>query len=151
MTEHLGDEQGILIIDETGFVKKGTHSAGVQRQYSGTAGKLKVALKKPKGNVGWIITKCGSGRVGTGILRCCYWPMRSWLFCGYRRKKPPAGLIALSVSELRNLLSKLMKKTRETVEQILSWSDWRRRHQYRAQQCHYRRRDNPVLTDQLRL
>ncbi|WP_200897802.1 MULTISPECIES: transposase [Xenorhabdus] len=36
--EHLGDEQGILIIDETGFIKKGTHSAGVQRQYSGTAG-----------------------------------------------------------------------------------------------------------------
>ncbi|MDC9596107.1 hypothetical protein [Xenorhabdus anantnagensis] len=44
-----------------------------------------------------------------------------------------------------------MKKPRETVEQILSWSDWRRRHQYRAQQYHYRRRDNPVLTDQLRL
>ncbi|KMJ46950.1 transposase [Xenorhabdus khoisanae] len=40
ITEHLGDEQGILIIDETGFIKKGTHSAGVQRQYSGTAGRV---------------------------------------------------------------------------------------------------------------
>ncbi|WP_338885874.1 hypothetical protein [Xenorhabdus sp. TH1] len=59
--------------------------------------------------------------------------------------------IALSVSELRNLLSKMMKKTRETVEQILSWADWRRRHQYCAQQCHYCRHDNPVFTDQLRL
>ncbi|PHM32286.1 transposase [Xenorhabdus szentirmaii DSM 16338] len=40
VTEHLGDEQGVLIVDETGFIKKGTHSAGVQRQYSGTAGRV---------------------------------------------------------------------------------------------------------------
>ncbi|MEQ1962031.1 IS701 family transposase [Xenorhabdus khoisanae] len=40
VTEHLGDEQSILIIDETGFIKKGAHSAGVQRQYSGTAGRV---------------------------------------------------------------------------------------------------------------
>ncbi len=38
--EHLGDETGILIVDETGFLKKGTKSAGVQRQYSGTAGRV---------------------------------------------------------------------------------------------------------------
>jgi SRSO17 transposase len=37
--EHLGDRDGVLIADETGFVKKGTRSAGVQRQYSGTAGR----------------------------------------------------------------------------------------------------------------
>lgn len=37
--EHLGDREGVLIVDETGFVKKGTRSAGVQRQYSGTAGR----------------------------------------------------------------------------------------------------------------
>ncbi len=36
----LGDEDGILVVDETGFIKKGQHSAGVQRQYSGTAGKV---------------------------------------------------------------------------------------------------------------
>lgn len=34
------DEQGVLIVDETGFLKKGKHSAGVQRQYSGTAGRI---------------------------------------------------------------------------------------------------------------
>ncbi|WP_340611840.1 hypothetical protein [Xenorhabdus bharatensis] len=44
-----------------------------------------------------------------------------------------------------------MKKTRETVEQILFWSNWRRRHQYRAQQCHYRRRDHPLIPQPLRL
>jgi SRSO17 transposase len=37
--EHLGDAGGILVIDETRFLKKGTKSAGVQRQYSGTAGR----------------------------------------------------------------------------------------------------------------
>ncbi|MEW2505937.1 IS701 family transposase [Amycolatopsis sp. NPDC047767] len=37
----LGDaERGVLIADETGFVKKGTKSAGVARQYSGTAGRI---------------------------------------------------------------------------------------------------------------
>jgi hypothetical protein len=34
---HLGEPGGVLIADETGFIKKGARSAGVQRQYSGTA------------------------------------------------------------------------------------------------------------------
>jgi SRSO17 transposase len=38
--EHLGDRDGVLVVDETGFLKKGTRSAGVQRQYSGTAGRI---------------------------------------------------------------------------------------------------------------
>ena len=38
--EQLGDPGGVLIADETGFIKKGTRSAGVQRQYSGTAGRV---------------------------------------------------------------------------------------------------------------
>lgn len=40
VAEHLGDGGGVLIADETGFIKKGTRSAGVQRQYSGTAGRV---------------------------------------------------------------------------------------------------------------
>jgi SRSO17 transposase len=39
VVEHLGDCEGVLIVDDTGFLKKGTGSAGVQRQYSGTAGR----------------------------------------------------------------------------------------------------------------
>jgi SRSO17 transposase len=38
--EHIGSLDGVLIVDETGFLKKGTHSAGVARQYSGTAGQV---------------------------------------------------------------------------------------------------------------
>jgi SRSO17 transposase len=38
--EHLGDEAAVLVVDETGFLKKGTKSAGVARQYSGTAGRI---------------------------------------------------------------------------------------------------------------
>ena len=36
----LGSPKGVLVLDETGFTKKGQHSAGVQRQYSGTAGRI---------------------------------------------------------------------------------------------------------------
>ncbi|ALL85868.1 transposase (plasmid) [Pseudonocardia sp. EC080619-01] len=40
VVSHLGEAGGVLIVDETGFLKKGTKSAGVQRQYSGTAGRV---------------------------------------------------------------------------------------------------------------
>jgi SRSO17 transposase len=38
--QHLGEPGAVLVIDETGFLKKGRHSAGVARQYSGTAGRI---------------------------------------------------------------------------------------------------------------
>jgi SRSO17 transposase len=40
VVSHLGDEQAILVIDETGDLKKGTVTVGVQRQYTGTAGRI---------------------------------------------------------------------------------------------------------------
>ena len=40
VVEHLGDAEAVLVVDETGFLKKGTHSVGVARQYSGTAGRV---------------------------------------------------------------------------------------------------------------
>jgi SRSO17 transposase len=40
VVEHLGDDAAVLVVDETGFLKKGTKSAGVARQYSGTAGRI---------------------------------------------------------------------------------------------------------------
>lgn len=56
IVEHLGDEQAVLAVDETGFLKKGTESVGVQRQYTGTAGRIEnsqvgvfMAYVSPKG------------------------------------------------------------------------------------------------------
>jgi SRSO17 transposase len=56
VVEHLGDPGAVLVVDETGFCKKGTTSVGVQRQYSGTAGKVDncqlgvfLAYASPKG------------------------------------------------------------------------------------------------------
>ena len=40
VVEHLGDPGGVLVVDETGFLKQGQKSVGVKRQYSGTAGKV---------------------------------------------------------------------------------------------------------------
>ncbi|CDH26813.1 IS701 family transposase [Xenorhabdus bovienii] len=70
VTEHLGDEQGVLIIDETGFIKKGTHSAGVQRQYSGTAGRVENS------QIGVFLCYAGNG--GHAFVdRALYLP-RQW-------------------------------------------------------------------------
>lgn len=56
VVEHLGDLNAVLVIDETGFIKKGTKSVGVQRQYSGTAGRIEncqigvfLAYASPRG------------------------------------------------------------------------------------------------------
>src|ERR1700745_2227179 len=56
VVRHLGDAGGVLVVDETGFIKKGTRSAGVQRQYSGHARRgekwqagVFVAYASPKG------------------------------------------------------------------------------------------------------
>ena len=40
VVDQLGEKDGVLVVDETGFLKKGTKSAGVGRQYSGTAGRI---------------------------------------------------------------------------------------------------------------
>ena len=40
VTEHLADENAVLVIDETGFLKQGKASCGVARQYTGSAGKI---------------------------------------------------------------------------------------------------------------
>src|SRR5919202_6128132 len=56
VAEHLGDPEAVLVVDETGFLKKGDKSAGVQRQYSGTAGRIEncqigvfLAYASPRG------------------------------------------------------------------------------------------------------
>jgi SRSO17 transposase len=43
VTEHLGEEGAVLVVDETGDLKKGTGTVGVKRQYTGTAGRVENA------------------------------------------------------------------------------------------------------------
>lgn len=42
LIDHLGDSGAVLVVDETGDLKKGANTVGVQRQYSGTAGGSKM-------------------------------------------------------------------------------------------------------------
>ena len=68
--EALGSRDAVLVLDETGFLKKGVHSAGVQRQYSGTAGRIENS------QVGVFL--CYAGRRGYVLLdRALYLP-QSW-------------------------------------------------------------------------
>jgi len=60
-----------------------------------------------------------------------------------RRHTPtPAGLIELTVNEFRRLFDALLLTATRTIDTLLAWSRWRRRHQHRARECHYRRREN---------
>ena len=54
VVEHLADAGGVLVVDETGFLKKGDKSVGVQRQYSGTAGRIENS------QVGVFLTYAGA-------------------------------------------------------------------------------------------
>ncbi len=70
VVEHLGDPQGVLVVDETGFLKKGDRSAGVQPQYSGAAGRTANA------QIGVFLTYAGA-RGHTFLDRALYLPA-SW-------------------------------------------------------------------------
>jgi len=77
--EALGDPDAVLILDETGFLKKGTHSAGVARQYTGTAGRIENA------QVGVFLAY--ASRHGTAFLdRSLYLP-KEWADDPARCKK----------------------------------------------------------------
>ncbi|MEV4928157.1 IS701 family transposase, partial [Streptomyces roseoverticillatus] len=70
VVEHLGDPDAVLIVDDTGFLKKGERSAGVQRQHSGTAGRTENC------QVG-VFLAYATGRGRTLIDRRLYLPA-SW-------------------------------------------------------------------------
>jgi SRSO17 transposase len=86
--EHLGDPEGVLIVDETGFLKKGEQSVGVQRQYSGTAGRVENC------QIGVFLAYHASGG-RTFLDRTLYLP-RSWTEdverCQAAGDRTPSGL-----------------------------------------------------------
>ncbi|MGW7672851.1 IS701 family transposase [Streptomyces sp. NPDC054775] len=69
--EHLGADGSVLVVDEPGFLKKGRSSAGVQRQYTGTAGRIENA------QVG-VFLALATSRGRALIDRRLYLPEHSW-------------------------------------------------------------------------
>lgn len=78
VVEHLGDPDAVLVVDETGFLKKGKCSVGVQRQYSGTAGRIENC------QIGVFLGY--AGRHGYALIdRALYLP-QSWAIDEDRRR-----------------------------------------------------------------
>ena len=80
--EHLGDPGAVLVLDETGFVKKGRHSVGVQRQHSGTAGRIENC------RIGVFLGY--AGRRGPALIDRALHPPERW--AGDRARRAAAGV-----------------------------------------------------------
>jgi SRSO17 transposase len=104
VVETLGDAEAVLVLDETGFLKKGTHSAGVARQYTGTAGRIENA------QVGVFLAY--ASRHGTAFLdRALYLP-KEWTDDPKRCEKAgvPEGTVFATKSQLaRSMLAGVFK------------------------------------------
>ncbi len=71
VVEHLHDPDAVLVVDETGDVKKGTHTVGVQRQYTGTAGRIpQIAQRLDPAVTLFGCTGPLSGQGRRGTARC---------------------------------------------------------------------------------
>ena len=94
VVEHLSAADAVLVVDETGFLKKGSKSVGVQRQYSGTAGRIEncqigvfLAYASARAEPCWTgnctCPRCGRKTgSGGGRLGCrrvsAFGPSRNW-------------------------------------------------------------------------
>lgn len=98
--EALGDADGVLVVDETGFVKKGDHSAGVSRQYSGAAGRIENS------QIGVFLAY--ASRFGQALIdRRLYLP-EAWAKDAPRRAKahvPEAIAFATKIEIARDLIA----------------------------------------------
>lgn len=100
VVEQLGGRDAVLVVDETGFVKKGEHSACVQRQYSGTAGRIENS------QIGMFL--CYAGEGGTAFIdRELYLP-KSWTDDSQRCKA--AGIAETVKFETKPELARQMLK-----------------------------------------
>jgi len=103
--EHLTTDRdpGVLIVDETGFLKKGSKSVGVQRQYSGTAGRIENC------QIGVFLALCGP-RGRALIDRELYLP-RSWCEDASRLRAahvPPEASFATKPQLARRMLERTL-------------------------------------------
>jgi SRSO17 transposase len=107
----LGDPDAVLVLDETGFLKKGTHSAGVARQYTGTAGRIENA------QVGVFLAY--ASRHGTAFLdRSLYLP-KEWTDDPERCEK--AGIPEGTAFATKGGLAKAMLKRAFEADVPAAW------------------------------
>ena len=94
VVEHLGDPGGVLVVDETGFLKQGQKSVGVKRQYSGTAGKVENC------QIG-VFLAYGS-RGGAAFLDRELYLSQEWAADGERRREAgvPEGVVFRTKGQL---------------------------------------------------
>ena len=98
VVDHLGEADGVLVADETGFLKKGDKSAGVQRQYSGTAGRIENC------QVGVFLAYAGA-RGRTLLDRELYLPQ---VWAQDRERRREAGVPQSAVFRTKPQLAQLM-------------------------------------------
>lgn len=101
--EQLGEADGVLIVDETGFLKKGVKSVGVKRQYSGTAGRIENC------QIG-VFLAYRTARGSAFLDRALYLP-REWADDAVRRqeaKVPPEVAFATKPQLAREMLARAL-------------------------------------------
>ena len=114
VVEHLRDAGGVLVVDETGFLKKGGKSVGVQRQYSGTAGRIENC------QVGVFLTYAGAkGR--TLLDRELYLPQ---IWAQDRERREEAGVPDNVAFRTKPQLAQLMLE--RAADSGVPFSSWRR-------------------------
>jgi SRSO17 transposase len=124
--EALGDPDGVLVVDETGFLKKGEHSVGVSRQYSGAAGRIENS------QVGVFVAY--ASRFGQTLIdRRLYLP-ENWAGDAERRRQahvPEDVVFATKIAMARELIAAALDAgapCRWVLADALYGGDYRLRH-----------------------
>ena len=104
--EHLADPGGILVADPTGFAKKGTKSVGVQRQYSGTLGRVDNC------QIATFLAYVTPGRDRVLLDRRLYLPQESWVADPARCAQagvPPEVVFKTRPQQVREMIESVLE------------------------------------------
>jgi len=111
VSEELGEKEGVLVVDETGFLKQGKKSCGVKRQYSGTAGRIENC------QIGVFLTY-SSSKGHSPIDRRLYIP-EEWIEDENRRKE--AGVPETAAFQTKPEMALEMIKEATTAGVPYTW------------------------------
>ena len=112
VAEHFGDLGAVLVVDETGFLKKGLKSVGVSRQYSGTAGKVENC------QIG-VFLAYATPRGRAFIDRALYLPEEEW--ANNKRRREDAGVPEEIAFATKGELARGMLSRAFEAEMPASW------------------------------